>query len=95
MTSADPNQESVELEDCVRHGPLDLEHFLAPRGVCEGQGYKRLRTVGWVYASPQPATRPLFQCFSESEKSRFAANNSNCDGAGTKEKLLGYLLDEE
>jgi hypothetical protein len=94
MTSADPSATSVDLEDCVRQGPPHLDHFLTLKGICESQGYKRLRTAGWVYGSLQPGTRPLFQCFSEPENSHFAANNTECDGFGTKEKLLGYLLDE-
>jgi len=93
MTSADPNGTSVELEDCVTQKSPHPDHFLTVRLVCDGQGYKRLRTAGWVFGSPHPGTRPLFQCFSETEKSHFAANAPDCDGLGTQEKLLGYLLD--
>jgi Ricin-type beta-trefoil lectin domain len=45
-----------------------------------------------VFSTPQPGTQPLYSCYSEAEKSHFAANSEDCDHAGKRETLLGYVL---
>jgi hypothetical protein len=92
MTVADAKRPSVELEDCVSQQGPHLDHVLMPRDACEGHGYKRQRTVGWVFSMPQPGAQPLYLCYSEAEKSHFAANSEDCDHAGKLEALLGYDL---
>lgn len=64
------------------------------RDTCEGRGYTRQRSVGWVYSTPQPGTQPLCLCSAEASDSHFAANNDECDHAGKMEALLGYDLKE-
>jgi hypothetical protein len=92
MTAADPKRPSVELEDCVKQQGEHLDHILALKGACETEGYQRLRSAGWVFSTPQPGTQPLYSCYSDSEKSHFAANGEECHHAGKKEALLGYDL---
>jgi hypothetical protein len=85
-------QASVELEDCVTQRPGHPDHLLAEKGFCEAHDYQRLRTAGWLYAQPQPATIPLYRCYSSTEHSHFASNQSDCEKLGTPERLLGYAL---
>jgi hypothetical protein len=61
--------------------------------VCESQGYTRSRTPGFVFTFAQPGTQPLYSCYSETEKSHFAANTPDCDQLGKQEALLGYVLE--
>ncbi|RBP06393.1 hypothetical protein DFR50_13113 [Roseiarcus fermentans] len=93
MTSPDAAHASVELEECVSDGPGHPDHILIENGVCESHGYRRLRSAGFVYSAQQTNTQPLYRCYSDSEKSHFAANRDDCDGMGKREALLGYDLE--
>ena len=92
MTAPDPKAASVELEECVTPGPGHLDHILIQKSVCETQGYKRLRSAGFVFSAAQPNAQPLYRCYADSEKSHFAANGEDCNGMGKREALLGYDL---
>ncbi len=94
MTAAAADKPSVELEDCVSQWPGHPDHLLDAKGVCEADPYhfQRLRTAGWVYRDPQERTVPLYRCYSAQERSHFASNESDCEGAGSMEHLLGYAL---
>jgi len=98
MTAVDPKQPTVELEDCLSKPGHPLVHILMQKTrqghVCEDHGYQRSRTAGFVYSTPQPGTQPLYTCYSESEKSHFASNDSDCEKLGKQEALLGYDLKE-
>jgi hypothetical protein len=94
MTAPDPTQKVVELEECVSKWPGHPDHILIQKDVCESQGYQRLRNAGYVYSSPQPDTQPLYRCYSDAEKSHFAANSEDCGNMGKREALLGYDLKE-
>jgi len=76
---------------CILHG-THPDHFLAQKGVCESKGYRRFRTAGWVFSDPQPGTQALYQCYSDTAVSHFAALTSNCDGPGKLESTIGYDL---
>jgi hypothetical protein len=92
MTTPDPKLASVELEECISKWPGHPDRILIQKGVCETHGYGRLRSAGFVYAGPQPNTQPLYRCYSDTEKSHFAANREDCNGMGRREALLGYDL---
>jgi hypothetical protein len=92
MTAPDPKLASVELEECISKWPGHPDRILIQKGVCETQDYGRLRSIGFVYAAPQPNTQPLYRCSSDAEKSHFAANRDDCNGMGRREALLGYDL---
>jgi len=49
-----------------------------------------LRSVSWVFSTPQPNTRPLHRCYFEAAKAHFAANSEDCEHAGEMRALLGY-----
>jgi hypothetical protein len=91
-TAPDAIEASVELEECVSQWPGHPDHILIQKGVCETQGYKRLRSAGFVFAAARPNTQPLYRCYSDAEKSHFAANKDDCNGMGKREALLGYDL---
>jgi hypothetical protein len=92
MTAADPTRASVELEECISQRPGHADHILTEKGTCEKQKYKRLRSAGFVFSAVQPGTQPLYRCYSDPEKSHFAANRDDCNGMGKREALLGYDL---
>jgi hypothetical protein len=92
MTAADSKEASTELEECVSQGPGHLDHILIQKGVCETQGYRRLRSAGFIFSAAQPNTQPLYRCYSDAEKSHFAANGEDCNHMGKREALLGYDL---
>jgi len=92
MTAPDPKQTSVELEECINKWPGHPDRILIQKGVCETQDYRRLRSAGFIYATSQPNSQPLYRCYSDSEKAHFAANDDACKGMGRREALLGYDL---
>jgi hypothetical protein len=92
MTAPDAREACTELEECVSQESGHPDQILMQKGVCETQGYKRLRSAGFVFSAAQPNTQPLYRCHSDTEKSHFAANNEDCNGMGKKEALLGYDL---
>jgi len=88
----DPAAPTVELEECVSNWPGHPDHILLATGACESQHYTRLRNAGYAYKSAQPGAQPLYRCYSEAEKSHFAANTEACNNQGKSEALLGYDL---
>jgi hypothetical protein len=92
MTAPESKEASTELEECVSQGAGHLDHILIQKGECEIHGYKRLRSAGFVYSAVQPNTQPLYRCYSDTEKSHFAANRDDCNSMGKREALLGYDL---
>jgi hypothetical protein len=95
LTATDAQRPTIEIDDCVKQQGTDHDHILMQKKeVCESHGYKRERTVGWVFPAPQQRTQALYRCFSESEGSHFAANREDCRQQGKMEVLLGYDLTE-
>ena len=92
MTAPDSKEASVELEECVSQWPGHPDHILIQKGVCETQGYRRLRSAGFIFKAAEPNAQPLYRCYSDSEKSHFAANRDDCNSMGKREALLGYDL---
>lgn len=90
MTAPDDSRPSVEVEDCVHYSGTHPDHFLAAKGVCEGKGFQRFRTAGWMFTQLQPGTQAVYLCYSNAEASHFAALTSNCDGLGKMESIIGY-----
>ena len=92
MTAPDATRKTVALEECVSKSPGHPDHILIEKGVCETQDYERVRAAGFVFANQEPGTQPLYRCYSDVEKSHFAANRDDCNGTGRRETLLGYDL---
>lgn len=82
---------TVALEECTSLWPGNIDHLITFDGTCTSAGYKRLRTIGWVYTTNLPNTVPLYRCWSASVyRSHFISNQADCEGLGTMEFLLGY-----
>ncbi len=92
MTAPDAKRVSTELEECVSQWPGHPDHILIQKGVCETHGYRRLRSAGFIFSAIQANTQPLYRCYSDTEKSHFAANRDDCNGMGKREAILGYDL---
>lgn len=92
MTAPDPAKPTADLEECISKWPGPPDRLLIQRGVCEKNDYQRLRSAGFVYTTAQANTQPLYRCYSDSEKSHFAANRDDCNNMGKREALLSYDL---
>jgi hypothetical protein len=92
MTAPDPVKPTLELEECISKWPGHPDRILIEKGVCETNGYQRLRSAGFVYSTAQPNTQPLYRCYSDAEHSHFASNDENCNNMGKRETSLGYDL---
>jgi hypothetical protein len=88
VMTAPPPLPSVKLDECFspRWGG-----FLAEAGGCAAQGSERRRVAGYVFRSEQPGTMPIYSCLSQ-RYVRFTSGRSDCDGAGTRDRLLGFVL---
>jgi hypothetical protein len=79
---------SVKLDECFspRFGG-----FLTEAGGCAKEGSERRRVAGYVFRSEQPGTTALYSCLS-ARYLRFTSDRPDCDGAGTRDRVLGYAL---
>lgn len=90
VMTAPPSQiSSVKLDECfaARSG----SGFLAEAGSCAAEGAERRRVAGYVFRFEQPGTVALHSCMS-ADHGRFASNRSDCENAGTHERVLGFAL---
>jgi hypothetical protein len=87
MTAA-PELPSVKLDECFspRWGG-----FLTASGGCSGEGSERHRVAGYIFRSEQPGTTAIYSCLSK-RYVRFTSARSDCDGAGTRDRVLGFAL---
>jgi hypothetical protein len=92
-----PSQANRQIVECVNTvgwpSTTNPDHLLATTGPNSGcdTNYSKLRTAGWAYQTSQPNTVPLYRCY-QSNRTHFASNSSTCEGLGTQEFLLGYVL---
>jgi len=92
MTKAPTQYASTQLEECSSNWPGHPDNILTFNGTCAPYGYKRLRTAGWVFQSPQPNTVPIYRCFNPALVHHFASNQADCENKGNMEFILGYGL---
>lgn len=84
---------TIALEECVSYWTGTADHLVTWDGTCAGAGYRRLRTIGWIYTSPQPNTVAIYRCWSPSYyKSHYVSTDAACEGRGDQEFLLGWVL---
>lgn len=82
---------TVAIEECMSMWPGNIDHLVTFDGTCAAAGYKRLRTIGWLYTENLPDTVPLYRCWSPTfYRSHFISNRADCEGNGTMEFMLGY-----
>ncbi|STX28298.1 Uncharacterised protein [Legionella beliardensis] len=83
---------TVAIEDCISNWNGATDHLISVDGVCAKAGYKRQRTLGWIYTTPQANTTALYRCWSPNKyKTHFASTDSACEGE-TAEFILGYIM---
>jgi hypothetical protein len=88
VMTAPPQLPSVKLDECFspRWGG-----FLTEAGGCAAEGSARHRVAGYVFRSDQPGTMPIYSCLSK-RYVRFTSARSDCDGAGTRDRVLGFVF---
>lgn len=91
LTRAPEGIASIKFEECSRHVGGRLEQIVSDEGSCETLGYQRERTAGWLFASEQDGTNPVYRCTAPSGSSLLSAAE-DCEGFGTRDFLLGYGL---
>ena len=94
MTKPPAGVASTELLDCVSPAagnPPHVDHRIAKNACPEGEGYVKLRTLGWAYDSPQTGTVPLYGCNNPTTTDHIASLDAACEGLGTSAGILGYL----
>lgn len=93
MLTREPEEiASVKLAECFSNRAAHLDQILAEDGTCEGEGYTRDRTAGWLFAAEQAGTVPVYRCYDDAWGSHFASSAPDCEGLGTLQALLGYGL---
>lgn len=92
LTSAPEGVASIKFAECVRDELGQLDQILADEGSCEAQGYARERVAGWLYATEETGSVPVYRCLSQAPVSRFVSTHRDCEGLGDREFLLGYGL---
>ncbi len=90
LTAAGEAEGTVALSECVAADAGRPGSFLAPAGRC-GAGARAVATAGWAFAGERPGTRALYACVAG--ETRFASDAADCEGLGTPEFRLGYVLD--
>ena len=90
LMTAPPREPSEKIEECVRES-ADVPDYRLTGGACDA-GTKRQRTAGFVYRDAQPGTAALYACAAPRGQFHFASLEENCEGMGTNEKRLGFVL---
>ena len=90
VMTAPPVVPSERIEECVSEASGTKDYLLTNRA-CEAP-FKRARTAGFVYRDAQPGTRALYACVARQGLFHFASMAENCEGLGTNEKRLGFVL---
>ena len=90
VMTAPPAGAFVKLEECVRETTGAMDYRLSD-GACEAP-FRRQRTAGFIYRDAQPDSAALYSCVARRGLFHFASTDETCEGLGTNEKRLGYLL---
>ena len=90
VMTAPPAAPSEKLEECVRETTGTMDYRLT-NGACEAP-FKRQRTAGFIYRDAQPDTVALYACVARQGLLHFASTQENCEGLGSSEKRLGFVL---
>lgn len=92
LTAAPEGVASIKIAECSSDWPGHLDQLIADEGSCEPAGYVRERTAGWLFATEQPDSVPVYRCVATEAATHFASSAMDCEGLGTREFLLGYGL---
>jgi hypothetical protein len=89
LTRAISGYDLVQLDDC--YIPSWNDHMVGVNGQC-GNNAIKLRTLGWVFVYQQPNTKPIYRCFNSSNLDHFISDDLACEGKGSLEWRVGYIL---
>jgi len=92
LTRAPDGLDSIKYAECARVSGGRLDHMLMVDERCPEDGFVRERTAGWLFATEQPGSVPVYHCLNAASQSHFASNDPDCEGLGDVETLLGYGL---
>jgi hypothetical protein len=82
---------TVPLYDCYID---DWQDYMLNNIDCRNYtGMTYLRHMGWVYASKQQHTSPLYRCWNVNTRKHSVSNQVDCEGNGYMEFILGWTLD--
>jgi hypothetical protein len=89
MTAPPAAVAGVALDECFsqRSGV----GYLALADDCLAEGSGRRRAAGYAFRSEQAGTVPIYSCLSP-DYTRFTSVRADCDGAGSRDRVLGYAL---
>jgi hypothetical protein len=90
VMTAPPAAPSEKLEECVRDTSGALDYRIT-NGTCETP-FKRQRTAGYIYRDAQPEVVALYSCVARQGLFHFTSTEETCEGLGTNEKRLGFVL---
>jgi hypothetical protein len=91
LMSAPGPAPSVKLAECVSEAGRERDYVLSEDGSCAREGFRRLRSAGFVYREERPGTIPLYRCIA-AKGFHFASIDKNCEALGSAERLLGFML---
>jgi len=89
MTAPPGHSPGIKLEECFSAG--SGRGFLALEDRCNAEGSERRRVAGYAYRYEQAGTTAIYSCLS-ADYARFTSSRADCDGAGTRDRILGYAL---
>ncbi len=92
LMTTQPATPSLRLAECA--GSAASDYVLSEDGFCAREGFRRLRTAGFLYRERQPDTVPLYRCVASRGIFHFGSRDPDCEGLGTSERLLGYMLEK-
>lgn len=91
LTRAPDNSASVKLVECEAPLPA-LDQAVAEDGRCGEQAMVQGRTAGWLFASEEAGSVPVYRCRANIDQASFISGASDCEGLGVIDRLLGYGL---
>lgn len=91
LTRAPDGVPSTKLAECSRVADGAILQMLAEDGNC-ASGFERDRTAGWLFATEQAGTLPVYACLNPDRQVQFASAQPDCEGLGQVQSLLGYGL---
>jgi hypothetical protein len=91
LMTAPPSVPSVKLAECVGPSSGQPDYVLAEDGACSREGFRRLRSAGFVYRQERPGTVPLYRCI-DPKGFHFGSTDKACENRGSNQRLLGFML---
>ena len=82
------NDDMTLVYECRLGGPTGQQAFISTDPNCENQF--NMGPMGYLYNTKVANSIPIYRCYTSSNGDHFISSNSNCDGKGKSESLVGY-----